>query len=164
MSKADVMGARSSERSKQTLRCWLHMLSSVTLIEQRLRGKLRQAFQITLPQFDILAELERAAQPQTMTELSRRLMVSNGNVTGVVDRLELAGLVRREVSPTDRRVLFIGLTPKGKDAFGDMAIAHEKWVGEMLADLAPSEVSALSEHLISAKRSIRNLSPGDTDE
>ena len=88
-------------RSKRSLRIWLRLLGCATLIEQQVRTRLRDDFAITLPQFDVLAELDAAGEPQTMSALSRRLMVSNGNVTGVIDRLERADLVRRTPSAED---------------------------------------------------------------
>ena len=93
----------NKERGKQSLRAWLRLLACENLIEQHLRTRLRQDFDITLPQFDVLSELEHAGEQLTMSRLSEKLMVSNGNVTGVVDRLERDEYVIRQASPTDRR-------------------------------------------------------------
>ncbi len=126
-------------RSKRSLRIWLRLLGCATLIEQQVRTRLRDDFAITLPQFDVLAELDAAGEPQTMSALSRRLMVSNGNVTGVIDRLERAALVRRTPSAEDRRVQYIALTPKGRRRFATMAAAHEGWIDELLGGLEEAE-------------------------
>ena len=126
-------------RSKRSLRIWLRLLGCATLIEQQVRTRLRDDFAITLPQFDVLAELDAAGEPQTMSALSRRLMVSNGNVTGVIDRLERADLVRRTPSAEDRRVQYIALTPKGRRRFATMAAAHEGWIDELLGGLEEAE-------------------------
>lgn len=128
---------------KQSLRLWLRLLACENIIENRLRVELREHFNVTLPQFDVLAELEYLGQPLTMTDLSKRLMVSNGNVTGVVDRLVREGLVQRQPSGSDRRVNLISLTPRGLELFRRMAAQHEDWVAEMFADLKPEEMTQL---------------------
>ncbi len=128
---------------KQSLRLWLRLLACENIIENKLRTALREHFNVTLPQFDVLAELEYLGQPLTMTDLSKRLMVSNGNVTGVVDRLVREGLVQRQPSESDRRVNLISLTPRGLDLFRQMASRHEEWVAGMFADLGPEEVTLL---------------------
>src|SRR5687768_7561758 len=118
-------------RGKDALRLWLRLLSSATAIEQHLKRKLREGFDVTLAQFDLMAELERAGEPKTMSEISQMLMVSNGNVTGVADRLSRDGLVERLPSPEDRRVYLLALTPDGKRRFREMALAHEGWLEQL---------------------------------
>lgn len=139
--------AQTGAREQRALRLWLRLLACTNLIEQRLRSRLRSDFEITLPQFDVLAELERSAAPQTMSELSARLMVSNGNVTGVVDRLERAGYVRREADKRDRRVQFIRLTPAGRKLFTRMSRAHAAWVAELFDGLRAQEAERLTKQL-----------------
>ncbi|HEY5789495.1 MAG TPA: MarR family transcriptional regulator [Gammaproteobacteria bacterium] len=141
--------------SKQALRLWLRLLSCTNLIEQAVRARLRNDFGVTLPQFDVLAELDAASGPQTMTGLSQRLMVSNGNVTGVVDRLERAGLVTRTASSSDRRVQFIALTDAGRARFAEVAAAHEAWVAELLAEVGAADVERLLELLAETKRAVQ---------
>ncbi|MDX1593873.1 MAG: MarR family transcriptional regulator [Gammaproteobacteria bacterium] len=126
---------KPSVTGKRSLRLWLRLLGCSTLIEQHVRTRLRDTFRVTLPQFDVLAELDAAGAPQTMSALSRRLMVSNGNVTGVIDRLERVGLVQRTPSTEDRRVHYIALTPHGRRRFAAMAAAHEGWVDALLGEL-----------------------------
>jgi len=140
---------------KQALRLWLRLLACTNQVEQQVRQRLRGEFDITLPQFDVLAELDAADGPQTMSALSRRLMVSNGNVTGVIDRLVRAGLVGRSVSPTDRRVQYIALTTVGRQRFATMAAAHESWVASLFAGVGPEQQAQLLDLLGTAKRVVQ---------
>src|SRR5271163_3234003 len=110
--------------SKQSLRLWLKLLSCTMIVEKRLRIRLDEAFKMTLPRFDVMAALERHAQGLTMSALSESLMVSNGNVTGVVTRLIEDGLVTRTVDRADRRSATVRLTRKGRDVFLKMAAAN----------------------------------------
>lgn len=144
----------SGTRGKQSLRLWLRLLACENLIEQTVRARLRIAFGITLPQFDVLSELEHAGSALTMSQLSQKLMVSNGNVTGVVDRLERDGHVRRRASAADRRVQYIELTDQGVALFRDMASEHERWIENLFGDLSASEIKTLITGLGKAKDSI----------
>ncbi len=144
----------AGSRGKQSLRLWLRLLACENLIEQTVRTRLRVAFDITLPQFDVLSELEHAGNALTMSQLSQKLMVSNGNVTGVVDRLERDGLVRRRASSTDRRVQYIELTEQGVSLFRDIASEHERWIENLLGDLSANEIKTLIAGLGKAKDSI----------
>jgi len=144
--------------SKQRLRLWLRLLRAARAIEAELREKLRKEFAITLPQFDVMAALARKPDGMNMTELSRRLMVSNGNVTGIIDRLAAEKLVLRQAPANDRRSFIVRLTPKGAAEFADIAKAHEKWVDELLADFDAAE----AEHLIGMLGGLAQLSRGET--
>ena len=144
----------SVEHSKESLRTWLRMLSCETVIEQQLRSLLRKNFSVTLPQFDVLSELERAGDPLTMSQLSKELMVSNGNVTGVIDRLEKTGFARRVRAEHDRRIQFIELTTKGRKEFDKMAAQHERWLADLLSDLSLTEMSKLQELLLKTRQSV----------
>ena len=144
----------SSSRSKEAIRTWLRLLSCETLIEQQLRSRFRQEFSVTLPQFDVLSELERAGRKMTMSELSRELMVSNGNVTGVIDRLEKSGFVTRARADHDRRIQYIELTPKGQREWEGMAASHENWLDDLLADLSMSDMANLQSLLLKARNSV----------
>lgn len=119
--------------SKQRLRLWLRLLRAARLIEGELRERLRKEFAITLPQFDVMAALARKEDGMTMTELSRMLMVSNGNVTGIIDRLAAEKLVLRQAPASDRRSFIVRLTPKGAAQFAVVARAHEGWVDDLLS-------------------------------
>ncbi len=148
------------ERGKQALRLWLRMLACENIVEHELRTRLREQFEVTLPQFDALAELERAGRPLTMSELSQELMVSNGNITGVVDRLVRDGFVARSPSPTDRRVQYIELTPTGAERFTAIARAHEDWVAALLGGLSPRETEQMTRLLKKMQDTVRPIRKG----
>ena len=124
---------------KLTLRLWLRLLACETHIEKTLRARLASEFASTLPRFDVLAALEGAPDGLQLSALSRRLRVSNGNVTVVVSRLTAEGLIDRRVLPTDGRAFRVSLTAKGRAAFLAMAKAHEAWIAEMFAGLDAGE-------------------------
>ena len=148
-----------ASRSKESIRTWLRLLSCETVIEQRLRSQFRNHFSVTLPQFDVLSELERADDPLTMSQLSKELMVSNGNVTGVVDRLEKIGLVKRVRAKHDRRIQYIQLTAKGRKEFDNMAGRHERWLAKLLSNLTLADMSKLQELLLKTRVSALSESP-----
>ncbi len=129
--------------SKQHLRLWLRLLRRTRFIEGELRERLRLAYGVTLPRFDVMAVLFRYEAGVTMTELSRLMMVSNGNVTGIVDRLVKDGHVMRVPKAEDRRATFVRLTAEGRTFFAEMAEAHEDWVGEILAAVSPADTETL---------------------
>lgn len=134
---------KAAPEEKVELRLWLRLLTCSTLIETEVRRRLREEFAITLPRFDVLATLDHTRRGMTLGELSRHCMVSNGNITGVVESLVTSGHVRREPLPEDRRVQIVELTPFGRRAFARMARAHEAWVRGMLGDLPENEARAL---------------------
>ena len=122
-----------------SLRLWLRLLTCTLLVERRIRGRLREEFATTLPRFDLMAQLERNPAGLRMGELSQRLMVTGGNVTGITDQLAAEGLVERWPIPRDRRAHAVRLTAKGKRAFDTMAAAHERWVIDLFAGLDAGE-------------------------
>ncbi len=132
---------------RMDLRVWIRLLTCSNMIEREVRQNLREEFDITLPRFDLLAQLDRAPGGLTMGELSRRLMVTNGNVTGLIDRLVGEGLVERQPAPSDRRAQMVRLTPAGKAAFHGMAPVHQKWIHGMLEGLGRDELEALHDLL-----------------
>ena len=138
------------------LRVWLRLLTCTHLIERRVRQNLRSRFQTTLPRFDILAQIARSPEGQPMRELSQRLMVTNGNITPLVDRLVEDGLVKREPSPDDRRVQHVKLTKNGRQELGSMIPAHKSWVSDLMQDLDRSQATALHTLLGQLKNSILN--------
>lgn len=150
--------ARSPTRplSKQRLRLWIRLLRAARAIEAELRERLRVKFATTLPQFDVMAALARKSAGMTMTELSRFLMVSNGNVTGIIDRLVADKLVLRQAPAEDRRAIVVRLTPKGTAQFAKIAKAHEGWVDALLADFDNAESEAMIQHLDGLASRIRN--------
>lgn len=133
--------------SKQRLRLWVRLLRTARAIENELRVRLRVAFGVTLPQFDVIATLARKSEGMTMTELSRLLMVSNGNVTGIIDRLVADKLVLRKAPLEDRRSINVRLTPKGAAQFDAMAKIHEEWVDCLLSDFNDTEAGILINQL-----------------
>jgi DNA-binding MarR family transcriptional regulator len=133
--------------SKAKLRLWIRLLRASRLIEADVRERLKTQFAATLPRFDVMAALYRQPEGMLMSEISRFLMVSNGNVTGIVDRLVAERLVVRSQRDGDRRTSFIKLTNKGVAKFEDMADAHEGWIDELLADLSIKDANNLSAKL-----------------
>jgi DNA-binding MarR family transcriptional regulator len=154
VSKARVRGS-PGPISKQRLRLWLRLLRSSRAIEAQLRERLRTKFSITLPQFDVMAALARSAEGMTMTELSRQLMVSNGNVTGIIDRLVAEKLVLRQAPVSDRRSFIVRLTPKGASQFSVIAKAHEGWIDEMLVEFGSVEAESIISQLDGLVRRVR---------
>jgi len=130
---------RLHDAHHQSLRLWLRLLTCTLTIERRVRAQLREQFAITLPRFDLMAQLERHPQGLKMGELSRRLMVTSGNVTGLTDQLAAEGLVERTPIPADRRAYLVRLTPKGKHAFDAMAAAHERWIIDIFSGMSETE-------------------------
>ncbi|MDF3832223.1 MarR family transcriptional regulator [Cupriavidus basilensis] len=125
------------------LRLWLRLLTCTNLVESDIRSRLRQDFACTLPRFDLMAQLERHPEGLKMGELSRRMMVTGGNVTGITDQLQQEGLVSREALPSDRRAYLIRLTPAGRAAFSKMARAHEEWIEQLFGGLPQTDRRAL---------------------
>ena len=134
--QATDMEVRAHADHHASLRLWLRLLSATTRIEDTIRQRLREQFGITLPRFDLMAQLEREREGLSMGELSRRMMVTGGNVTTIVDQLEKEQLVTRTMQPGDRRSFSVRLTPAGRKAFATMAVAHEAWVVELFDGLS----------------------------
>jgi DNA-binding MarR family transcriptional regulator len=137
------------------LRLWLRLLTCTTLIEGEIRRRLRDSFDVTLPRFDLLAQLDKAPNGMTLGELSQRMMVSNGNVTGLAERLVEQGLLDRRASPTDRRAQIVSLTAEGRRAFRTMARTHEDWIADIFAGLGAAEIETLMNLLAKTKASTR---------
>jgi DNA-binding MarR family transcriptional regulator len=143
-------------RSKPELRLWLRMLSTTKLISQEIRRRLRTEFGATLPQFDLMAQLYREKDGLRLGELSKRTMVTNGNITGLVERLEADGYVLRLTPDGDRRVTVAKLTAQGMSLFAAMAAAHEGWLQDMMADVDPLAIAALWSEIGEIKSSASN--------
>ncbi len=133
------------------IRLWLRLLTSARLIEKRLQRGLAGEFATTLPRFDVLATLERAGKPMAMGELSRALLVSNGNVTAIVKALERDGYVALRAGESDRRKSLVSLTGAGRVHFAELAAAHHGWVDAMLSELAPDTRDRLDTDLATLK-------------
>lgn len=152
------MEVRAHADHHASLRLWLRLLSATTRIEDTIRQRLRERFGITLPRFDLMAQLEREPLGLTMGELSRRMMVTGGNVTTIVDQLENEALVQRQPLPGDRRAFMVVLTPAGRTAFAAMASEHEQWVVELLSALSTPQQEQLHRLLGTLKRGNPNPS------
>ena len=137
----------TEQGSKQRLRLWLRLLAVTRKIEAELRERMRTEFDSTLPRFDVMAALSRHDQGLRMSALSGVLRVSNGNVTGIVDRLAEDGLVMRVPVAGDRRATLVRLTAKGAEVFARQAAEHEAWIDAMLAELSPEEVRSYAARL-----------------
>jgi DNA-binding MarR family transcriptional regulator len=137
------------------------MLATNRLVETRTRRLLQERFSTTLPRFDLMAQLERSPQGLRMNELSRRMMVTGGNVTGITDMLEQEGLVERVADPADRRVWRVRLTRLGRRAFAAMAQEHERWIVEAFAELSTREMNAMAGLLGRLKTHVRSLEGSD---
>lgn len=133
-----------SEGSKRRLKMWIRLLGVTRAAENGLREYLRVRHDTTLPRFDVMAALYRRREGVTMSELSRMLLVSNGNATAVVDRLEADGLVRRTPSEVDRRTVHVALTPEGMAGFETMAEGHEAEVARLFAGLSEEELDQMT--------------------
>lgn len=142
-------------REKQALRLWLQLLSLTTRVEKRIRRNLQAEFGTTLPRFDVLATLEREGKKITMGQLSRKLLVSKGNVTGVVNELCRQGLVKRERGKADRRNHYLSLTSKGEGEFRKMAEAHRRWIARLFSATDSKSLSALTRQLSRVKEDLR---------
>ena len=142
------------------LRLWLRLLTCTTLIEGEVRRRLRDEFDVTLPRFDLMAQLDKAPNGMTLGELSQRMMVSNGNVTGLAERLVEQGLLDRRASPNDRRAQMVSLTAEGRRVFRTMARTHEDWIAEIFAGLDASEIETLMTLLGKTKASARKAVSG----
>jgi len=150
---------RATKDDHQALRLWLRLLSCTVRIENHVRGGLRQEFATTLPRFDLMAQLERYPAGLRMSDLSKHLMVSGGNVTGITDQLEKEGLVVRMFDRGDRRAITVKLTPSGMKRFRDMAASHERWVVELLGGLSQEDKHAMLATLSKLKSHLNGALP-----
>ncbi len=150
------MESRAVPEDHQDLRLWLRLLTCCNLIEGQVRSRLRTEFETTLPRFDLMAQLLRVPAGLKMSDLSRQMMVTNGNITGITDQLEKEGLVERIKVASDRRSSLIRLTAKGKRTFKKMAAQHETWIRSMFGGLSEKSRSALFEALGELKQLTRS--------
>jgi DNA-binding MarR family transcriptional regulator len=148
---------RASSNHHDALRLWLRLLATTNLLEGRVRRLLQERFTTTLPRFDLMAQLERVPEGLRMGELSRQLMVTGGNVTGITDTLEREGLVARVADPADRRSFRVRLTPAGRKAFRAMAEEHERWIVAAFDGLDAADLRQLGALLGRLKAHVRQL-------
>jgi DNA-binding MarR family transcriptional regulator len=166
MKDSDLSAAADSRRTAAAavdplaLRTWLRLLTCHNQVESDLRNRLRLGFDTTLPRFDLMAQLDRHPGGLKMRELSRLLMVTGGNVTGLADRLAQEGLIERRDDPRDRRAYSVSLTSKGREQFQAMAREHEQWVTRLFAGLSASEQQQLWTLLGKLKQSSSGVDSG----
>src|SRR5262245_7226506 len=152
---AETKVAERPDDHKTELRLWLRIFTCKMLIEGEVRRRLREQFDVTLPRFDLMAQLDKAPNGMTLGELSQRMMVSNGNVTGLAERLVEQGLLDRRAAPNDRRAQIVSLTAEGRRAFRAMARTHENWIAGLFEGLSPADIEALMLLLAKTKASAR---------
>lgn len=154
------MGSRLREKhdgalaGRADVRVWLRLLSCSTIIEKRLRRRFVARFDTTLPRFDVMATLERQPDGVTMGELSRALLVSNGNVTSLVRQLEADGYAVSRPAPEDKRSSIVALTAQGRTHFAELAAAHHAWIEGMFAGMSREDQTGLYRLLATLKASI----------
>jgi DNA-binding MarR family transcriptional regulator len=138
------------------LKLWLRLLSCTVRVENTIRSRLRTTFGITLPRFDLMAQLERHPDGLRMGELSKRMMVTGGNVTGIADQLEREELVVRVPDPQDGRAFMLKLTPRGRGVFVEMAAVHQGWVADLFGGISPDDKAGMIALLDTMKRQLND--------
>lgn len=157
---AETKAHEAPDHHRDELRLWLRLLTCTTLIEGEVRRRLRDRFDVTLPRFDLMAQLDKAPDGLTLSEASKRMMVSNGNLTGLVERLVRSGHLDRRRADADRRAQVVSLTDLGRAEFRAMATEHEGWIDALFRGLTPGEVSDLMCLLARLKGSARRAVDG----
>ena len=147
MTEALLERADGQAGTKERLRLWIRLLRAARIVEGELRERLKSEFETTLPRFDVMSALHRKPEGMLMSDLSRFLLVSNGNVTGIVDRLVSDGFVVRSTREGDRRTSIVRLTDRGRQRFAMMAAAHERWIDELLQAVGADDARRLSSML-----------------
>jgi DNA-binding MarR family transcriptional regulator len=159
VSAAVGLDTRLTDDHHESLRLWLRLLTCSHLIENHVRKALAAQFKTTLPRFDLMAQLERAPDGLQMGELSRRMLVTGGNITGIVDQLEHAGMIVRTEDSADRRVYLIKLTKEGRRLFGQMAVEHESWIVDLLSGIPRREQRTMNESLSRLRAQLTRETP-----
>jgi len=147
--------AEDGADNRDQIRLWLRLLTCTTLIGTELRRQFREEFDFTMPRFDVLAQLDREPGGLVLGELPKRLMVSAGNLTPIVDRLVEDGYITRTPSPLDRRVQIICMTTEGRKAFRRMARKHGLWLAAVLQDFPRDRLQGLTEQLDLLKGAVK---------
>lgn len=156
--------SRITEQHHQSLRLWLRLLACTVMIEDQVRSKLRQEFATTLPRFDLMAQLERHPEGLRMGELSRRMMVTGGNITSITDQLEQEELVQRVADSKDRRAYTVRLTAAGRRAFKRMAAVHEEWIVDLMAPLDAAQKQSMFDALGLIKQAMQDSESQENEE
>lgn len=159
--RASDAETRAVRNDHGAIRLWLRMLATNRLVETRTRRLLQERYATTLPRFDLMAQLERMPGGLKMGELSKRMMVTGGNVTGITDGLAREGLVERVADPGDRRATLVRLTRAGRRAFAAMAAEHERWIVESFEEFSGREMATMAALLARLKSHVRSLEERD---
>lgn len=139
----------------QHRRAWLGLVRCFSSIERVLMRRLSDEFNSSLPRYDVLTALALAPEALTMGELASMLMVTKGNITGVVARLKKEGLVRKAASETDRRVQSVTMTKKGRELWGAMHAHYDRTVAEVLSGQSREDLRALTQVLEATRLAIQ---------
>lgn len=140
------------------LRTWLRYLSCGRLIENEIRSRLRREFQTTLPRYEVMAQLEQFPQGIKMSELSKHLMVTNGNITGIAHQLIKEGLIQRTTQSDDRRSSLLSLTDKGRAQLTTISDAHNEWVCSVFGQLSNEHIDQMMAGLEQLKKHSQQFS------
>lgn len=151
---------KTNPNGRDSLRLWLQLITLTTVVEKKIRRNLKIEFETTLPRFDILATLERAGKKMTMGDLTKKLLVSKGNVTGVVASLVKQGLLKRVRDENDKRTHYLSLTARGRREFTEQAKAHQGWLKDYFSGLEMDELSAIVDQLSRLKETISQNQEG----
>lgn len=158
-----IMAATPSQAAidlqKDRLRLWIKLIRVTRSIESELRDRLRREFNETMPRFDVMAALYRCPDGMMMSELSRSLMVSNANVTPIIERLVQSRMVSRTQRHGDRRSLIVSLSRQGRKHFKAMAEQHQQWVNELLGELDPDQIAEVSHQLSRVSSTLQPSTP-----
>lgn len=152
---------KANPNGRDSLRLWLLLITLTTVVEKKIRRNLKAEFETTLPRFDIMATLEHSGQKMTMGELTKKLLVSKGNVTGVVASLVKQGILKRERDSDDKRTHYLSLTAKGRREFAAQAKAHQGWVNDYFSGMEMDELSVMVDHLSRLKDTISQKREGE---
>lgn len=144
-------------REKDGLRMWLRLVACTQMVEQEIRVMLREKFEMTLPRFELLAALDRVPDGLTMGELSRWLMVTKGNITGIAERLSEDGYIKRQPTPTDRRSFVVTLTPRGRKLFKEMETEYERFLDSIFGEISIDDIDSFTGVLARVKEVIDSL-------
>jgi DNA-binding MarR family transcriptional regulator len=152
---AETKAVEMPDDHRDELRLWLRLLTCTALIEGEVRRRLRERFDVTLPRFDLMAQLDKASEGMSLSDLSKHMMVSNGNLTGLVERLVASGHLDRRTSNVDRRAQVVRLTDLGRAEFRAMAAEHERWIADLFGGLSKRDHAELMGLLGKTKMSAR---------
>ena len=155
---------RATKQDHHSLRLWLRLLACQLRIEGQVRTRLLKSFETTLPRFDLLAQLQRRPDGMRMSDLSKSLMVTGGNITGITDQLERERLVTRSLDRQDRRAVRVNLTELGRKRFKEMAAVHEQWIVELFSGLNQQERETMFDLLGKLKSELRDYDGACADK